>query len=565
MNSVQTQLDLGEPAPPPFTLRGYQEDALAAIAAANERGIRRQLLVMPTGAGKTVVFSHLVYRMGCRTLILAHRDELIAQAVDKLRRTLGRDASIGVVKADRNETGADVLVGSIQTVSIPRRLAQLPKDLGLLIVDEAHHAAAESYKRVLMGLGCFAPDGPLLVGVTATPDRGDKKRIGNTIFEAQVFSITMLELIEQGHLCDVQARRVKLKFNLRNVRRVGGDLDGEDLSNQMIKAGAIPSIVEAYRAYGDGRKALVFTPTVRMAHEIAMQARAAGIPAEAIDGTTPEAERRQVIRNLASGVTTMVANCAVLTEGFDEPSVSCLIMARPTESRPLFVQMLGRGMRTHPGKRDCLVIDVVGNAGNHDVVSIPDVFGLPDDDGNVPSVKKAIDQQRNPPGTAVSRLQQVDTGGNLQSVKVNLFGARGMGTATFGVHWVAVSGGPLTYEVLSLGDALLKCGQDLAGEWCVVLNQPGRKPHVISRHESQSGGRAAAVRYAYAHGQPWAYKEGLRWRSNPAGERIKNYAARLGVALPSPCTAGVASDLILVHHAVHGYSVDSRNEQGATR
>ena len=304
-------------------------------------------------------------------------------------------------------------------------------------MDEAHHSAAETYMHVLKQLGCFRAGGPLLLGVTATPDRGDNKRIAHTIYQEQVYTKSMRDLIDDGYLCDVRARAIMLDADLSRVRTTGGDFQADELTDVLMGAGAIPHIVAAYEQFAENRTGLVFTPSVAMAYKMATLFREKGIAAEAIDGTTHPELRRATLRRLAAGITRIVVNCAVLTEGFDEPSISCVIIARPTQSRPLFVQMIGRGLRIHPGKSDCLILDLVANCGNHDVASIPDIFGLPAEQRDLPSVKIAVKEEEKQAAGRQLQKRLADERAALAARAIDLLKR---GTACTGSPWTRVSG-----------------------------------------------------------------------------------------------------------------------------
>jgi ATP-dependent helicase IRC3 len=311
-------------------------------------GITRPLVALPTGTGKTVVFSHLIDQRPGRALVLAHRDELIRQAVDKLL-MINPDFHIGVVKAEENQIAAPVVVGSVQTLARSNRLEQLSTHFNTVIVDEAHHVVADSYQRILEHVGSFALDGPVTIGFTATPERADKVGLGK-VWERIVYQKTLLEMITQGYLCDVRAVRVSVQVNLDQVHTRAGDFVESELESVLLSADAPEHVVAAYKKHALGRTALVFTPTVRMAYRVAEAFWNAGVAADALDGTMPLDERRGILNRLHTGETKVVANCAVLTEGFDEPSIDCIIIARPTKSKPLYIQMVGRGTRLYPGK-----------------------------------------------------------------------------------------------------------------------------------------------------------------------------------------------------------------------
>src|SRR5881397_2853563 len=361
-------------APPMMRLtpRPYQHEAVAALLAAAARGVQRPLLVLPTGTGKTIIFALLVQRRGGRSLILAHRDELIQQALDKLH-LVDPTMPLGIVQAARDELTAPTVVASVQTLSRRPRLARLVPDFHTIVIDEAHHALAPTYRRILEYCRAWRPDGPLVVGVTATPERGDRQSL-RPVFERIVYQKTLLEMMQAGYLVDLRAIQVLLQADFDALRTQHGDFVEAELETLLLEANAPAQVLAAFQAHAAARKALLFTPTVATAYAMAATFCTAGIAAEALDATTPIATRRAILQRLHTGATRVVANCAVLTEGFDEPSVDCIIVARPTQSAPLYQQMLGRGTRTYPGKTDCLVLDVVGVSTHHTLHTAATLF-----------------------------------------------------------------------------------------------------------------------------------------------------------------------------------------------
>jgi superfamily II DNA or RNA helicase len=353
--------------------RDYQETALQNIEDATARGLQRQLVAHPTGAGKTVTFAHLIARRPGRSVVLVHRDELGEQTADKMF-MIAPHLSVGMVKAAQNECAADVVIASVQTVCQPRRLAQLGA-FSTVVVDEAHHAVAPTWRRVLEGLGSFDSGGPLTVGFTATPQR-DKGGIGE-IWQDVVDFRTIREMVFGGYLVPPVAQVVETKADFSKVKKVSGDLSASGLGDALESSGAIADIAEAYVTHAAARKGVAFLPTVATAKELQHELWLRGIDAEAVWGDMPLDERRAVLRRLHTGETQVVTNCGVLTEGFDEPSIGCIAIARPTNSHSLYIQMVGRGLRPYPGKTDCLILDIVGATVRHDMVSVVDLDSDP--------------------------------------------------------------------------------------------------------------------------------------------------------------------------------------------
>jgi superfamily II DNA or RNA helicase len=350
-------------------LRDYQAEDLELIEKADAAGVRRPLVCHPTGAGKTVLFSHMIARRPGRSLVLVHRDELVNQTVSKLE-LIAPELTVGVVKAARNESAAQVVVASVQTASRDRRLADLG-GFSTVIVDEAHHAVAPTWRKVLRHVGSFGGDGPLTVGFTATPQR-DKGGIGE-VWDEVVAYRSIRELIFAGYLSPVEGQTVQTSADFRQVVVTRGDFSEEQLGDELTRSGAIDEIAQAYVAHASGRRGLAFTPTVATAQALASALVRRGITAEAVWGNQPLDQRKAILRRLRTGRTQVVTNCAILTEGFDEPSVDCIVVARPTRSHGLYIQMVGRGTRLFPGKASCLVLDVVGATERHDLVALIDL------------------------------------------------------------------------------------------------------------------------------------------------------------------------------------------------
>lgn len=344
-------------------LRRYQADCVDSIIEAFESGMKRPAVVAPTGSGKTVIFSALVQRLVAqrqRPLILVDRNELVSQTVNKLRAT-DSTMSIGIIKAARNEGHGDVTVASIQTLSRVARLHSWePTRFTHIVADECHMAAADGWKRVLDYF-----DAPA-VGFTATMMRADSKGLGE-VWERVIWERDLKWAISAGFLMEPRALTVRIP-ELAYGRTRDGDFNDSDLGKAMAQAKAGPIIAQAYNdkardESGALRRGILFAPTVETAVSFAQDFRAAGIPTEVVVGTTPAAERKRIYEATHRGENIVIASVGVLTTGFDLPAVEVAVIARPTKSKGLYIQVVGRVLRPSPDtfKRDALILDVVGS------------------------------------------------------------------------------------------------------------------------------------------------------------------------------------------------------------
>jgi superfamily II DNA or RNA helicase len=342
-----------------FNLRPYQAACVDAVLS-GFRTHGKLLAVLPTAAGKTVIFSNTAERFAPgRTLILAHREELLTQAADKLTRATGLVAE--TERAERHASlDAQVVVASVQTLMREKRLSRWPRDhFNLVVVDEAHHALAESYQRVLAHFDGHAK----VLGVTATPDRGDKKSLGS-YFEDVAYEVGLHELIEDGYLSRIVVRTMPVEIDLGNVRTLAGDYNDADLGDAIEPV--LREIVSAMREAIGTRKTIVFLPLVRTSKRFVELCHEAGLTAAHIDGTSED--RADLLARFAAGEFQILSNSMLLTEGFDEPSVACVVCLRPTKVRALYAQIIGRGTRLHPGKENLLVLDFLWMTGRHSLV-----------------------------------------------------------------------------------------------------------------------------------------------------------------------------------------------------
>ena len=358
-------------------LRGYQREAIDAVFRAHADGMRRPAVVLSTGAGKTVVFSHLASefheRTGKRVLVLVHRDELADQALSKLR-TVAPHLSAGKVKAGVDEVDAQVVVASVQTIVRPSRMARLLdsqqryRPFGLIISDEAHHAVSPSWQKIFNAF----PDA-VHAGFTATMARGDGIGLG-TAWEDVVYTKSLAYMISKGHLVPPTGRSVAVDdLDLSGVRQSRGDYQAGGLGHALEESDALARIAVAYREHASDRPGVVFTPTVATAHGAAKELEALGLRSAVVTGETPREDRVRIFADYAAGRVQVLANCMVLTEGWDAPHASCAVIARPTASQPLYMQMVGRVLRPFPGKADALVLDVVGASETNKLATLIDL------------------------------------------------------------------------------------------------------------------------------------------------------------------------------------------------
>ncbi len=394
-----------------FTIRPYQEAIVSATEAAwngAERAtgsgvVNGCLWDVATGGGKTVMSATLIARTlravadnarQGRALWLVNRDELAQQAVRTFREIMP-ELSIGIVKAGEDDYHRQLVVGSVQTLQNEKRRRPI-RDVVVIGSDEAHHAApGTKWAEILDHFGGTTPlqqRGVRSFGVTATPERQDNKHLGK-LWNEVVARWTILDGIRGGYLTDIRGRRVHVRgLDISSLRRTAGDLQAGQLGEMLHDARALDQAFEAWGKFGERRSTVAFWPTVATAHEFAGIAHAAGIDCDVVDGTTPLHVRAQYYersRRLAEqGIPHILSNCMVLTEGFDAPWLSCVLWGRLTESRALFQQGVGRGVRTwtnpitHAVKADCLLLDLVGSAGKHKLVGLKDLTLGAFDDGD---------------------------------------------------------------------------------------------------------------------------------------------------------------------------------------
>ena len=736
MSTVQLSLD-GHAArehatrqAPALPLRPYQAEAIDAVVEAESRGINRPAVVLPCGTGKTVTFAHLIARRPGRALVIAHRDELLEQAKNKLHQ-VAPALELGTVKAERDEVAADVVMASIQTIARPSRLARLGRDFTTVIVDECfpagtlvgdtpieqvkvgdlvpsydettgqlehrrvthtwrraaaalvrvtfagapplvctpnhpvltpggwmaagdlmpgqevaralnsadrrlhvvrqpdllqarrgrpdpqggrrgrwafarsahaqgagrqegpvlgwarvdrvalleprrdgtfggvcpdgqvynlevdgthtylangvvahncHHSAAATYVAALQHLGAFTDDGPLVVGFTATLERADNAPLG-AVWQTVAYERGILWMIANGYLCDLRAIQVGTDADLAKLKVRHGDLQDAEIGAELLRSGAIGQVAGAYVNYAHDRRGLAFTPTVQTAHVLAGALRERGISAEALDGTTHPEVRRAIVARLQTGETQVGVNCGIFTEGTDLPATAAVLIARPTRSRVLLTQQVGRGTRLHPGKDDCVVLDLAGVTQRHDLATVAELAGLDPADLEGRTVTEALAARQ----ARDEQARAAGSGGGEETlrlpgitVQVPMFRSK--------MRWLTVAG---TY-VLPCDDGaavhLVAAGDASGDAWRVEGRRRGREPKVLASNLS--------LEYAQGFGEDIArrFRGGAlasadaSWRARPPSQRQLAALAKWRIKVPKAklagLTAGDVSDLI---------------------
>lgn len=342
-------------------LRPYQKEAKESIFAEWEKGVQRTLLVLPTGCGKTIVFAKVTedcVRGGDRVLILAHRGELLDQAADKIYKATGLGCA--TEKAEQTCLGSwfRVTVGSVQSLMREKRLGQFPADyFNTIIIDEAHHCLTDSYQRVL---GHFT--NARVLGVTATPDRGDMRNLGE-FFESLAYEYTLPKAIRSGYLSPIKALTIPLKLDLTGVGIQAGDFKAGDIGTALDPY--LYQIADEMEKYCMDRKTVVFLPLVKTSQKFRDILNAKGFRAAEVNGESQD--RAEVLKDFEEDRYNVLCNSMLLTEGWDCPSVDCIVVLRPTKVRSLYSQMVGRGTRLHPGKDHLILLDFLWHTERHEL------------------------------------------------------------------------------------------------------------------------------------------------------------------------------------------------------
>lgn len=342
-------------------LRPYQQEARESIFEQWDSGVKKTLLVLPTGCGKTIVFAKVTedcVRHGDRVLILAHRGELLDQAADKIHKSTGLGCAVEKAEESCQGSWFRIVVGSVQTLMREKRLGKFPADyFNTIIIDEAHHCISDSYQRVLQHF----PDAKVL-GVTATPDRGDMRDLGQ-VFESLAYEYTLPKAIKEGYLSPIKALTLPLKIDMSGVGMQAGDFKASDVSTALDPY--LYGIADEMKKYCMDKKTVVFLPLVKTSRKFRDILNEKGFQAAEVNGESQD--RAEILADFESGSYNVLCNSMLLTEGWDCPSVDCIVVLRPTKVRSLYCQMVGRGTRLHPGKDHLLLLDFLWHTERHEL------------------------------------------------------------------------------------------------------------------------------------------------------------------------------------------------------
>lgn len=597
------------------TLRPYQLLAIQSIVGELARGNNRVLMQMATGLGKSFTVASLLVDTSVgdwiqstgrkrRALAIAHREELLEQMADTIR-AVDPSLMVSIEQGPRRANRfSDVVVASIQTLAASkcRRLLDLIRyqPFGIVIVDEAHHAAAASYRTVLAHLGFLppedisddenddaateqdaaamaahltdwdarAPRDRFLLGVTATPNRSDAIGLG-CVFQTIAFTYPIRKGVEDGFLVPIVPWVVDTSVSLDGVRTNRGDFNQRDLADAVNNEHRNWLAVDAWHKYAHMRPTLAFTVDVQHAHDLADAFRAKGIRAAAVSGETPKDERRALLNDFRAGHVDVITNCMILTEGTDLPMTSCILHAKPTKSATLFEQMTGRGLRLHDGKADCIVIDLVDVARKHSLMTAPVLYGLP------PGLSSTKGKNLNELADAWDAFVAAHPGLNAEKlgrvaieqlqVKASTFniwelpslGAFGAGRA---MNWVKVSADSFRLQFpWQDGTEVVTVAPDLLGHYAVSCTfRPGVGP---VRQRTLVAGVASAVEGA-DFAERWILAErpevrrltdkGASWRKDAASERQKAALRWRKIPHSPDIKKGDAADLLNLARARSG-------------
>lgn len=502
-------------------LRPYQQDAIAAVEQAWATGHQDTLLVMATGGGKTncllhVLMSALDADPSARALVLAHRRELIEQPLDRiqhmdaewLNRGILDRPRVGVMMAERNDADRQLTIATVQTLVSERRLRRLLDHgpITHLVIDECHHATAASYMHIWQQLRAANPN-LLHLGVTATPMRADGDGLVK-VYSHVAARITIADLVRDGYLVQPRWLGISTGISLKGVHSRNGDFEAGELAQRFDTPAGRAIITKAWQDYAADRRSIAFTASVAGAHDLAQAFRDIGVTAAALDGTTPKEERRRILADYKAGRIQVLANCQVLTEGFDAPGTGCVMMCRPTKSDSLYIQCMGRGLRpamgiAQPGE-NCLILDFLPKE-TRNIVMAGDVLGLPKE--VTEAVVKELDEEAEPGEVQMGFTFDGET-----------FDSSGTPLEIIARQLDYLNSSPFAWHRRD-GWMTLGLGSDNAYERILVI-PPGQPSRLFGLRRAKGEYRAS-----------WAYTLLLEGDLGECGEEAQRWASRYGAGV----------------------------------
>jgi len=482
-------------------------------------------------------------------LVLAHRSELLIQAKDKIE-TINKDLSVGIEQAENKAGYSDVVVASVPTLGreSSSRIEQYPKDyFKTIVVDEAHHAAAPSYRRIL---DYFKPD--LLLGVTATPQRSDSVRLID-VFQEIVYYKSIQDLIKEGWLSPLVGYRVKTSTDISDVEIQNGEYKQDQLIEAIDNPSRNNSIVTAYNDLASTKKTVVFAAGVDHARNLEEAFRKNGSSVRVIIGTTPDEERQQILLDFKSGAVTVLVNVGVLTEGFDEPSIEAIILAKPTRSSLLYTQIVGRGTRLFEGKEHCMIIDIADTTKGKKPIGLPTLLGMPADfDLQGQSLTDIADEfeklKETAPGEASSVLNMEDITNAYKRIDLFMPPPPNPAVLEYSTFiWSEVGEDEFYLNTNSFESLHIYC--DTLGRWTAESRlRSGANIHVYVI------GRGQTIRSVFAGADKWIMENrsvslplidaSAVWRSDSPTDKQMKLLKRIGVPITNTMTKGMASQII---------------------
>ena len=522
-----------------ISLRWYQERSIQSVFDSWELDRKNSVLIsLPTGAGKTIVFSSLIERKlknaaGERAIILVHRDKLLKQAIEKLN-YVWPGAETGIIKGKIRQYDKQVTVASVATLDgrIDELLEECKKHgpIKYLIIDEAHHSLAPSWRRPIESL---LYSGTKVLGVTATPFRSNEKESLGDVFECMAFSISIFQLIKEGFLSKLLGLAIITDLTLSDEEIANGDYDRKYLGQQIMESPTFNlQVVAGWKDYAHCRRTICFAVNINHVETLTSMFNKAGARAAFVHGEMPVEEQDIVLEGFKTGTYNILVNCDLLTEGFDETSIDCVLMARPTASRTLYCQMLGRGLRPHPGKEECLLLDFTANAATTKVVTMEDLLGFHGLQRAEEAVKKRASAAAEAGEESLTEytpktIAMMESGDNelideitTAETELDVFNVNKFNWTEFGGNTFVTARMHLSIAIVKepvMGDKETPM-QDKYSVYLVFSIQHDRCVCKLADKVEKEFAEAVADVYLYDFGDRVFVSEEMSWRQSPPGE-----------------------------------------------